>query len=101
MVTKEEFIKLISDFKHYNNRLDQVCDVLQCDLFQADWVEYTGRLFDYILSKLFTEEGVDDINWWLWEKSIDPQLEMYDKDNNIIPTETVLDLWNIVEPFRK
>ena len=101
MVTKEEFIKLISAYKHYQHRVDQVCDALDCDLFQADWMEYTGELWDFTLSKLFTEEAVDNINWWLFEKCERPDYKMWDKDGNEIPTETLDDLWEIVKDFRK
>jgi hypothetical protein len=80
MITKEQFIKLIADHRKHNDRLDKVEDVL---------------------GLLFQEEGVDDINWWLYEKCECPDYKMWDKDGNEIPTETLYDLWEIVKDYRK
>lgn len=64
-------------------------------------VEYGNILFDEVLGLLFQEEGVDDINWWLYEKCGRPDYKMWDKDGNEIPTETLDDLWEIVKDYRK
>ena len=102
MITKEEFIKLVSDQEKWDNRLDEVGKILNCSPLEMDWVEYGARLFDTTLSILFEEEGVDDINWWLFEKPMLPSGSgMWDEEGNEIPTETVEDLWNIVKDYRK
>lgn len=98
MITKEQFVKLITDNRKHNDRLDEVEDVLGYD---CDWVEYGNILFDEVLGLLFQEEGVDDINWWLYEKCGRPDYKMWDKDGNEIPTETLDDLWEIVKDYRK
>lgn len=54
----------------------------------------------YIISN-FTDEGVDWINWWVFEKSDDQTLKAYDKDYKEIPMETIDDLWNYVKQYRK
>ena len=101
MITKEQFIKLITDHRKHNDRLDEVEDVLGLAIYDCDWVEYGNILFDEVLGLLFQEEGVDDINWWLYEKCGRPDYKMWDKDGNEIPTETLDDLWEIVKDFRK
>lgn len=101
MVTKEQFIKLITDNRKHNDRLDEVEDVLGLAIYDCDWVEYGNILFDEVLGLLFQEEGVDDINWWLYEKCGRPDYKMWDKDGNEIPTETLDDLWEIVKDYRK
>lgn len=101
MITKEQFIKLITDNRKHNNRLDEVEDVLGLAIYDCDWVEYGNILFDEVLGLLFQEEGVDDINWWLYEKCGRPDYKMWDKDGNEIPTETLDDLWEIVKDYRK
>lgn len=100
MVTKEQFIKLINDNKQYNQRLDEVGNVLGCSIFDCDWAEYGNVLFDTIINLLFQKEAVNDINWWLYEKQYNPTLKMWDENENEIPTETVEDLWNIVKDKR-
>lgn len=101
MITKEQFIKLITDHRKHNDRLDGVEDVLGLAIYDCDWVEYGNILFDEVLGLLFQEEGVDDINWWLYEKCGRPDYKMWDKDGNEIPTETLDDLWEIVKDYRK
>lgn len=101
MITKEQFIKLITDHRKHNDRLDEVEDVLGFAIYDCDWVKYGNILFDEVLGLLFQEEGVDDINWWLCEKCECPDYKMWDKDGNEIPTETLYDLWEIVKDYRK
>lgn len=102
MITKEQFIKLITNNRKHNNRLDEVGAVLGCTIYDCDWVEYGNLLFDEVLNLLFEEEAVDDINWWIYEKpSLPPGAGMWDEEGNEIPTETLDDLWEIVKDFRK
>ncbi len=101
MITKEQFVKLITDNRKHNDRLDEVEDVLGLAIYDCDWVEYGNILFDEVLGLLFQEEGVDDMNWWLYEKCGRPDYKMWDKDGNEIPTETLDDLWEIVKDYRK
>ena len=102
MITKEEFFDLISKHLMWSDRIDEVSEALSVPtLFESDWVEYASSLFDKTINFLFNEEGVDDISWWLYEKSGNPELKMWDADENEIPTDTIDDLWEIVKNNRK
>lgn len=101
MITKEQFIKLISDNLIHNKRIDEVEAAIKWSIFDWDIVEYGNVLFDFTLSILFEPEAVDDILWWIYERRINPELKMRDKNGNEIPTETLDDLWEIVKDFRK
>ena len=101
MITKEEFIKLISDHQKYNKRLDEVCDVFDAEIWSADWIEYASILFDTTIGLLSTDEGQDTISWWLYEKDGRSDMKMWDSKNNEIPTETIDDLWEIVKGNRR
>ena len=50
MITKNEFISLISDHVKWNKKIDEVCSILGTDLFEAAWIEYGYDLFDKLLS---------------------------------------------------
>lgn len=100
MITKEQFIKLITDNRKHNDRLDEIGNVLGCTVYDCDWVEYGNILFDEALGLLFQKEGVDDIIWWMYEKCGRPDYKMWDKNGNEIPTETLDDLWEIVKDYR-
>lgn len=101
MITKEEFINLINDHKAYNNRLDEVCNILGVGIYETDWIMYANVLFDKTINMLFNEDAVDDINWWLWEKAGRSDMKMWDSNGKEIPTETVEDLWELVKNNRK
>lgn len=66
-------------------------------LFESNLIDYSNKLFDKLLNTIFNKYGVDDINWWIYEKRGNPSLKMWDKNGNEIPTETVEDLWEIVK----
>lgn len=102
MISKEEFIKLISEQKKWDNRLDEIGKILDCSPLDMDWVEYGALLFERVINILFDMEGVDNINWWLYEKPIlSLSTRIWDADGNEIPMETIEDLWNIVKNYRK
>lgn len=102
MITKEKFIDLISKQQEWSNRVDEVSEALNVPtLFESDWVEYASVLFDKTLALLFNEDGIDDIYWWMYEKSENPELKMWDESGKEIPTDTVEDLWNLVKNNQK
>ena len=102
MITKEEFIDLILKQQEWSNRVDEVSEALNIPtLFESDWVEYTSILFTKTLNLLFNEDGVDDISWWMYEKSGNPEFKMWDESGKEIPTDTVEDLWNLVKDNQK
>ena len=102
MITKEEFIDLILKQQEWSNRVDEVSEALNIPtLFESDWVENASVLFDKTLALLFNEDGIDDIYWWMYEKSENPELKMWDESGKEIPTDTVEDLWNLVKNNQK
>lgn len=102
MISKEEFNKLIEDHIHWSNRIDEVSKVLNfTSLFECDWIDYAAQLFENTINMLFTNDGIDTINWWIYDKRGRSDFKMWDKDDNEIPTETIDDLWNIIKKYRK
>lgn len=101
MITEKEFTKLITDYKAWSRRMNSICDVLNINIYEADWIDYTYSLFENTLNLLFTDSAVDTITWWLYEKDGNPSLGMCDDEDNEIPTDTIKDLWEIVKSNRK
>lgn len=98
MITKNEFIALINDYQEWLNQVDKVSEALGVSLlFESNLVEYPAKLFDKTLNIIFNENGVSDIDWWLYEKSGCPDLKMWDEEGNEIPTNTIEDLWELVK----
>lgn len=99
-IEKEDFIKLINRYKKNNTYIDKVCEIFPY-FYESEVVDFGWLMFESLIRALFEEEGADWINWWLMEKGDNPEFKAYDKDNKEIPTETVDDLWNLVEEYRK
>lgn len=102
MITKEEFVKLINGYNAWFNKIDEVEEVtgLRCIIEGDCWMAFADKLFNMTIRILFNEEGVDNIEWWLFEKAGREEMKMW-LDDKEIPTETVEDLWEIVKDSRK
>ena len=102
MITKEEFIDLILKQQEWSNRIDKISEALNIPtLLESDWVEYASVLFEKTLDLLFNEDGVDDIDGCMYEKSRNRELKIRDENGKEIPTDTVEDLWNLVKDNQK
>ena len=104
MITKEQFTKVIEDTLKLNKEYDR-CDDLGFNLWELPIGDTIADLAESIWDITFDEDGVDWINWWIYERPAlfegDEVNRAYNEDGSEIPTETVDDLWNIVEKFRK
>lgn len=104
MITKEQFTKIINTVISYNKELDR-WDDFGIEIYNLPLGEYSALLSELTYTNLFNDEGIDCINWWLYEKPAlfesEPDKEIFDENGNIIPTTTIDDLWNIVKEHRK
>ena len=104
MITREQFIKVIKTVLDFNKELDK-WDDFGIEIYNLPLGDYGARLSELTYTNLFTDDGIDWINWWLYEKPSvfegEADNQAYDENNNVIPTDTIDDLWNIVEKYRK
>lgn len=104
MITKEQFTKVIEDTLKLNKEYDR-WDDFGINLWELPIGDIVANIAESIWNITFDEEGVDWINWWIYERPPlfegDEVNKAYNEDGSEIPTETVDDLWNIVEKFRK
>lgn len=99
-ISKEEFIKLLTEHNKQAERLDKLSDA-GLQIWDSEVIEYGACLFDRLLNVLFTEEGVDWIDWWLYEKAGRPDMKAWDEDKEEIPMETMEDLWRYIKQYRR
>lgn len=102
MITKEQFIEIINLHKEHVERLNGLHDY-GFDLWNTDIIEFGLIMFDRCIDTSFNEDGEDWINWWLFERDNEWCSEIgkaWDENGKEIPTETIEDLWNIVEKYR-
>lgn len=104
MITKEQFTKVIEDTLKLNKEYDR-WDDFGINLWELPIGDIVAGLAESIWDITFDEDGVDWINWWIYERPAlfegDEVNKAYNEDGSEIPTETVDDLWNIVKKFRK
>lgn len=100
MCDKNEFISLIKDFQEYYSKIDKLSKELNLNLYESSLTDYTFKLFDHTVSSNFSEEGVDIINWFLYEKSADNSLGFF-VEGEEVPSDTAENLWEIVKDYRK
>lgn len=98
MITEKHFIELINNYQNWNKQIDAFEDVLnnaaalrECSIFM-----YTELLFDQLLNAYFTEEGVDWVYWWLFDRPTN-HYSSANINRETVPADTVEDLWNIVK----
>lgn len=99
-MTKEGFVKLIENAQNYSKELDRWSD-FGIDLFGLPISELGWGFLNTVLPELFSDEGVDWVNWWLFEKPGFYGESNQAYDGKVIPTDTIDDLWNLVKDYQK
>lgn len=97
MITKEQFTKLMRKHIDYHDTIEEIENMLSVEIYECPVIRYGDILFDQTLDIIFKVSAIDTINWWLYEKKPNPELNYYDENNNIIPSETLDELWEIVK----
>lgn len=92
----KEFKDLIEKHLWWENKLTNISEIMNCNLYDADWIDYTEKLFDKILKDYFDNSNIDIIYWWMYEHTDKNKEAMWDKDGNVIPMKTIEDLYNYV-----
>lgn len=98
MIEKNLFLKLINLKVKESNFIDEISEYIS-DKVIEHLLEITGEEFDSLLKLAFNTDGIDTINWWLYEKSISPDLGIY-QDGKELPSDTIEDLWELVKDDR-
>lgn len=97
MISKEQFVEVIEALQAASDFLDRSHD-LYIDLYDIEPVNSLYKLESIIFKTNFTEEAIDVIDWWLYEyDKVEPA--MWDADKNVIPMETVEDLWEYCKNY--
>lgn len=100
MINKEEFLSLLRDYHLQDSRVDALNAIFP-DSFGAPIIDFGWLMFDKVKKAYFTEEGIDWIDWWLYERDDNPEMKAWDEDGDEIPMNTVEDLWRYVKHYRR
>lgn len=99
MITKEIFTNVITKHQIQSKKLDQLTE-LGFNIWDTQIIDFGWQIFDIFIETNFDEEGKDWIFWWLYERNETIFDQAWDEYGNKIPTETIDDLWNLIEKHR-
>lgn len=96
-MTYEEFEKYVNTIIQFDDYLDRI-DNFGINLYETPVSELFYKMQQAYENKVFTTSGIDWVMWWIYDKKEDPNdvLEAYDENGNIIPTNTLKELWDNV-----
>ena len=58
MITKGEFIELLNARINWNDKVEQLCELLGSNLWESDIFNYGEILFEKILNLRFNDSGI-------------------------------------------
>lgn len=111
MITKEQFIKFITEYKNFEEAIDRIDQAVSgrnwgLNLFECDWYNSVGTMLDTFLNSHFTIDGCDLVNWWLFEdvdklitQKVDPDL--FNGESEIeYDVEDIEALWDYIQKYK-
>lgn len=91
-MNKLYFRQLVRNAEKFQKEVDRWVD-FGIDIFENPIVTTYWELFDAVIRKELDETGVDWVYWWLYE---DHSNGTVTKDDNVIPSETLDNLYDII-----
>lgn len=97
---KDIFISIITALHAIQARTHLSYSELGVDFSTYD--ELFLQVIDALILLHFGKDGYEVISWYLYEKfnadgTVD---ELYDDDNKLVPTNTVSDIWNVLQTLK-
>lgn len=96
MIGKQEFIDLINSHTEQNSRIDDLSKVFEY-AYGNPIIDWGFQMFNMLISALFDEDGVNWIDYYLYDN---PEKCFYE-DEEKVPLETLDDLWKVIKDYRK
>ena len=100
---KCNFVTMINTIEKYDAEIERWND-FGIALYELPICELTWELINMYLEEMFNEDGVDWINWYIYErKSIitGEVLPCFDEEGKEFYVNTPEDLWKLVEQHQK
>jgi hypothetical protein len=100
---KCNFVAMINAIERYDAEVERWAD-FGIELYELPICELTWELINMYLEEMFNEDGVDWINWYIYErKSIitGEVLPCFDEEGKEFYVNTPEDLWKLVEQHQK
>ena len=100
---KCNFVAMVNAIERYDAEVERWAD-FGIELYELPICELTWEFINMYLEEMFNEDGVDWINWYIYErKSIftGEVLPCFDEEGKEFYVNTPEDLWKLVEQHQK
>ena len=100
---KCNFVAMVNAIEKYDAEVERWAD-FGIELYELPICELTWEIINMYLEEMFNEDGVDWINWYIYErKSIitGEVLPCFDEEGKEFYVNTPEDLWKLVEQHQK
>ena len=100
---KCNFVAMINAIERYDAEVERWAD-FGIELYELPICELTWEIINMYLEEMFNKDGVDWINWYIYErKSIitGEVLPCFDEEGKEFYVNTPEDLWKLVEQYQK
>jgi hypothetical protein len=100
---KCNFVAMINAIERYDAEVERWAD-FGIELYELPICELTWEIINMYLEEMFNKDGVDWINWYIYErKSIftGEVLPCFDEEGKEFYVNTPEDLWKLVEQHQK
>ena len=100
---KCNFVAMVNAIERYDAEVERWAD-FGIELYELPICELTWEIINMYLEEMFNEDGVDWINWYIYErKSIftGEVLPCFDEEGKEFYVNTPEDLWKLVEQHQK
>ena len=104
-MTKEQFIKLMTVIKERYYSLESIYDKFN-DLFGDVGDKFISNTSLFPIIKTISEiigDNEEWIEWYIYEKEwgTKEDMEVTDVNNNVVPSETLEDLWELIQDSKE
>ena len=100
---KCNFVAMVNAIEKYDAEVERWAD-FGIELYELPICELTWELINMYLEEMFNKDGVDWINWYIYErKSVitGEVLPCFDEEGKEFYVNTPEDLWKLVEQHQK
>lgn len=99
-MNKELFKNILNEFIKLEDFTDKLNEA-GISIIETPAYNTSGYLFDRLIEAYFTEDGVNWITWYMFEKRPYPdQIHAFDEDDNEV-CNNIDELWDIVKDYLK
>lgn len=110
-MNKKLFVEYLTTFNNFDNAIGRLGKAFIGDfysdlIYETDWYEYVGKMYNIFLQSHFTEYGIDLINAFLFEDCrefwVDKDRTLFeDKKKEHYTFDTLEELYDVMRIFKE